>query len=415
MTSTYLMVSVTALALLQWIIMAVIARIDGAAVLGQYALAQAYAVPAVYLAWLSIRQQVLISDHATPLSDFVALRIFAPLPIFGAAALLQHVIYADYAYTALAVVTLFNRYVEGFFDLAYGRMQSLGRSREMASATVVRCAISALAFIGVYKLSGSLLLAMLLMTAVSALMGWAQRAYLSFDPPWAEVLDVSAEAWKRRAGLAWANLPFAVSLVLMALTTNAPRVLVESQFGSRDLGFFTAVSHFVLIGSLAVGSLGQSLLPRFARATRDGDARAFWRMLLASAAAVAITCALAAVVASLAGDFVVRLIYGAGFAGLGALTTWAALTSAPVYAASMFMSAVYGTQARRLLLASQALSLACVVPATWLTQQRFGLPGAFLGPAIAALAQILFCAVFLRQRLARRRESAVLAAGSSVR
>ena len=62
--SIYVLLATAALAVLQWFIMAMIARREGTTALGQYALSQAFAVPASYLAWLSLRQQLLVAGGA---------------------------------------------------------------------------------------------------------------------------------------------------------------------------------------------------------------------------------------------------------------------------------------------------------------------------------------------------------------
>src|SRR5262245_64054236 len=82
--SIYVLLATAALASLQWFIMAMIARREGSAALGQYALSQAFAVPASYLAWLSLRQQLLVSGgQVGSASDMMFLRLIFPLIVFA--------------------------------------------------------------------------------------------------------------------------------------------------------------------------------------------------------------------------------------------------------------------------------------------------------------------------------------------
>src|SRR5262245_24116654 len=54
--SIYVLLATAALAVLQWVIVAMIAQHEGSVALGGYALSQAFAVPGGYLAWLSLRR-----------------------------------------------------------------------------------------------------------------------------------------------------------------------------------------------------------------------------------------------------------------------------------------------------------------------------------------------------------------------
>src|SRR5262245_37706407 len=92
LNASYVLISTAALALLQWFIMAMIARWDGSAALGEYALSQALVMPASYLAWLALRPQLIVSRMGdTPPADLVFLRMVGPLlvlvPLFGLVAI----------------------------------------------------------------------------------------------------------------------------------------------------------------------------------------------------------------------------------------------------------------------------------------------------------------------------------------
>ena len=83
--SIYVLLATAALAVLQWVIVAMIAQHEGSVALGGYALSQAFAVPGSYLAWLSLRQQLLVSGgQLGTASDMMFLRLAFPLIVFGA-------------------------------------------------------------------------------------------------------------------------------------------------------------------------------------------------------------------------------------------------------------------------------------------------------------------------------------------
>src|SRR5262249_56028535 len=74
--SIYVLLATAALALLQWLIMAMVAHREGSVPLGPYAFSQAFAVPGSYFAWLSLRQQLLVSGgQVGSASDMMFLRL----------------------------------------------------------------------------------------------------------------------------------------------------------------------------------------------------------------------------------------------------------------------------------------------------------------------------------------------------
>src|SRR4051794_4357507 len=66
-------------AIIQWFVLLIIARSQGAVGTGEYSLVQSYVIPASYLVWLSLRQIIVrdIEDKYDA-TDYLALRIVCP-------------------------------------------------------------------------------------------------------------------------------------------------------------------------------------------------------------------------------------------------------------------------------------------------------------------------------------------------
>jgi O-antigen/teichoic acid export membrane protein len=403
--SIYVLVATAALAVLQWVIMAMIARRDGSVALGEYALSQAFAVPASYLAWLSLRQQLLVSGgQLGSASDMMFLRLISPLLVFGAILAFIAVSYRSESLLTISACVLAQKYIEGLFDLSYAYMQKSNNWKSLAISTVVRCALLVVVFAVVYVSTNRLAIALIAVTGLSVLF------YLMFDrrfdPPVraASLFDLSRLASARRWGLALLLLPLAVSNVVMSLTTNAPRLLIDFTLGPAELGHFAAVSHFVVIGAVATGSVGHAILPVLAEAIRDRREREFWLQLFGIMVAIQAACGVGGVASIFVGDELLRLLYGNAFAGQAALMTAAAVAAGPVYCASIAANGCYAAGLRRGLLTSQVIALLTVMFTTSLTLGSWGNFGAFGAMLAAGVVQLISCLVFLHRFWQRHRK-----------
>jgi O-antigen/teichoic acid export membrane protein len=413
--SLYVLFATAALAVLQWVIMAMIAQREGSVALGEYALSQAFAVPASYLAWLSLRPQLLVSggELGTP-SDMMFLRLAFPLIVFTGVLAFIAVSYRSEWLLAISACVLAQKYIEGFFDLSYAYMQKSNNWKSLAISTVVRCALLVVVFAAAYVITERLAAALIAVTGFSVLF------YLTFDrrfdPPVkpAELFDFSRPASARRWGLAMLLLPLAVSNVVMSLTTNAPRLLIDLILGPAELGYFAAVSHFVIVGAVATGSVGHAILPVLAEAIRARKEREFWRQLIGIMAAVQVTCGAGIVASIFLGGDLLRLLYGDAFAGQAALMTAATVAAGPVYCASIAANGCYAAGLRRGLLSSQLIALVTVMLTTLLALRSWGNFGAFGGMLAAGMVQLICCLVFLRRfwRRHRKHEHALTASRS---
>ena len=250
-------------------------------------------------------------------ADMMFLRLAFPLIVFGAILAFIAVSYKSEWLLTISVCVLAQKYIEGFFDLSYAYMQKSNNWKSLAISTVVRCALLVVIFGAVYVWTNRLAAALLAVTGFSILF------YLIFDqrsnPPikTAELFDFSRLTSARRRGLTILLLPLAVSNVVMSLTTNAPRFLIDLVLGPAELGFFAAVSHFVVVGAVATGSVGHAILPVLAEAIRNRREREFWLQLIGIMVVIQVACGVGIVSSVFFGGEILRLLYGDAFAGPG--------------------------------------------------------------------------------------------------
>ena len=330
-------------------------------------------------------------------SDMMFLRLVFPLIVFGAILAFIADLYKSQWLLTISACVLAQKYVEGFLDLSYAYMQKSNNWKSLAISTVVRCVLLVVVFASVYVLADHLAVALIAVTGFSALF------YLifdrRFDPPVraADLFDFSRLASARRWGLVVLLLPLAVSSVVMSLSMNAPRFLIDVILGPAELGYFAAVSHFVVLGAVATGSVGHAILPVLAEAIRGRREREFWRQLIAIMAAVQVACGLGIVASVFLGGELLRFLYGNAFAGQAVLLTAAAVAAGPVYCASIAANGCYAAGLRRGLLVSQVVALLTVLLTTLLALGSWGNFGAFGGMLAGGMIQLIFCLVFLRR------------------
>jgi O-antigen/teichoic acid export membrane protein len=398
------MTTSVALAALQWAIILFIAHFEGPEPVGEYALAQAFATPASYLAWLSIRQQYLVSKHsADALADFIFLRSVVPLLVFSILLVFISLCYASRSFFWIAAGVFAMKYIEGFFDLAYGKMQHAGDVAGVASTSLARSLVSIPAFGLFYFFTRDAALALFALSALWIAILAFQRKRLGLQAQAPELFDMAPRRMIHRFATAFHLLPFGVSLVVMSLTSYAPRFLIDAALGPRELGYFAAVFHFVTVGAIGAGSIGQALLPHLADSINKRTIRSFWRQLLWPALLVQCVCAIGVLLAMIIGSELIELLYGAAFAGQGPVLVAAAIAAGPIYCAGIIANGCFAAQMRRGFLAVQCLALATIIVATLFLVPIIGVNGAFAGMIISAFVQIAV-SIMLLMRFFHRSE-----------
>jgi O-antigen/teichoic acid export membrane protein len=396
--SIYVLLATAALASLQWFIMAMIARREGSVALGQYALSQAFAVPASYLAWLSLRQQLLVSGgQVGSASDMMFLRLIFPLIVFAAVFSFIAGAYTSEWLLTISVCVLAQKYIEGFFDLSYAYMQKSNNWKSLALSTVARCVLLVGVFGAAYVLTNRLVAALIAVSGFSILFYFIFDRHFNPSVKAAELFDFSRPTAARRWDLAILLLPLAVSSVVMSLTTSAPRFLIDLVLGPAELGFFAAVSHFVVVGAIATGSVGHAILPVLAETIRNRRERVFWLQLIGIMAVIQVACGVGIVASVFFGGEILHLLYGSAFAGPAALMTAAAVAAGPVYCASIAAVGCYAAGLRQGLLAAQVIALLTVILTTLLTLRSWGNFGAFGAMLAGGIVQMAVYLILLKR------------------
>jgi O-antigen/teichoic acid export membrane protein len=366
----------------QWAIWMILARFGGAVLVGQYALAQAIAVPVVFFSNLQLRAlQATDRSQRVPFGEYLALRIASTGLAF--AAVLGIAAFSSRARAEFAVIALvaLSRCTESMSDVYFGHLQAIERMDRIAKSQLMKSGASMAITTLVLYTTHSLALALAGLNAA-----WL-AVYAVYDSKIARLpLNKRKPIWDRRRLLKLARyaFPLGVTMLVIQLNISAPRYFVLHYGGLRELGLFSILASVQTAGSVISTALGQAATPKLADAYAAGDgprlARIAGKLLLFSLGLGGV------IVASvgLAGDWIVTKLYGQQYGGHNAALLVMATVALVSYLSSML--GFTATAARRIAFQSYA---ACTVAATtagccWLLARSDSLMGAALSMGAGA-------------------------------
>jgi O-antigen/teichoic acid export membrane protein len=386
----------------QWGMLAVLAKLGSAEMVGQFSLGLAVTAPVIMLTNLQLRTvQATDAQGEYAFDSYLGLRLvmtaLALVGIVGAVWISGYRV--ETAWVVLAIGL--SKAIEAISDVFYGLFQRHERMDRVAGSLMIRGPLSlAMLGIGVY-LTGSALwgTAGLVAAFVLVLVGYDIRSGLQIlrtaSQPDSTPLGGSdwrmephrRSKWGTLARLAWLALPLGVVMMLISLNTNVPGYFIERYLGERELGVFAAMAYLMVAGNQVVVALGSSASPRLARHYAQEDVAAF-RALLLKLVGIGASLGLAGVLISLvAGSEILTVLYRAEYAEYPTVFLWLMGAAAIKYVAS-FLG--YGMTAARYFHAQIPL-FAIVVGVTavaclWLIPSH-GLRGAAMTLVVSAVVQ----------------------------
>jgi O-antigen/teichoic acid export membrane protein len=125
---------------------------------------------------------------------------------------------------------------------------------------------------------------------------------------WKDVLKAPVDG-RALASLAWLTLPLGVVMLAMTLMVNLPRYFVQGMLGDAALGIFGSIGYLVMVGTMVVGAMGQSTIPRLSQYYAAGRRAAFCRLLGKLLVLVVCLGAAGVAVMALAGGPLLRFFY----------------------------------------------------------------------------------------------------------
>jgi O-antigen/teichoic acid export membrane protein len=376
----------------QWAVLSLMARLGGAEMLGEYALALAIATPVAMFSHLNLRA-VLATDmeRRHPFGDYLAVRLGTVG--LGVAAIAGIAFAGGYAWPVAAVMVAAGVALgaDNLSDLYYAAMQRRERMDQIAGSTAARAALSVAGLGVVLWLTHSLL------AAVAAQAVGRIAVLLAYDRPVGSAGESMATSGIRaQAGLLGVALPLGVVLMLLSLASSLPRYAIERRLGMGALGAFAAPASFMGVGATVVNALGQAATPRLARYFSQGDRARFGRLAWQLAGVAGLLGVAGIAVAIAMGRFALRLLYGGAYASSASLLVWlmaAALAGNVAGALGYIITSARAFRAQAPLFAVVAASAGV---SAWVLVPRMGLAGGAVALGISSLAQAAGSLLILR-------------------
>lgn len=391
----------------QWVMLALLAKLGSAAMVGQFALALAITSPVIMLANLqlaSVQATDATRDYA--FADYLAVRLLttaaAVLVIIGVAIGGSH---RGHTMLVILVVGL-GKGLDAISDIYYGLFQQREHMDRMAKAYVLNGLLSMIGLGLALHVTGDVVWAVGGSTLASAavLMCYcipAGAALERAEPCSPERQELST-ALRRRLRLSCVALPLGIVMLLVSLNTSIPRYLIARGLGERDLGIFAALASLTVAGTAVVDALGRTATPRLARYYAAGHIVAFRSLLLKLLALGAALACVGIVLALTVGPLALRLLYTPEYAAYRKLLVLLTMAAGIGFIASFLGYAM--TAARHFKIQAPLFGGVMVVTfvASALLIPPFGTTGAAAAMVIAVIVQLIGSAGIIGHALRQR-------------
>ena len=205
--------------------------------------------------------------------------------------------------------------------------------------------------------------------------------------------------------LGWLTFPLGIAYGLAALEISAPRFVVQSQLGERELGILGVMIYVTMIGQLVVASVAHAAIPRMAKCSARGDLKAVRRLVLKVVAIGACAGLGTVVFAWLFGDLFLRVVFSVEYAAYQPLLVAVSVAASFSFVSAMLSTSLRALQFFRSVCILHAIGFIIIMGTCWFTVSRHGLNGAALGMVVSAvLTSLLFGGAFLFLMGLRTRE-----------
>lgn len=385
----------------QWGIVAALAKIGDAEMVGQFAFGLAIATPiAVFFRFQLRGVQATDANGAYDFAEYLTLRLLTTA--LAICLTLMLVLFWGSARSAVAVLLLLtlDRAVGSISDIFFGAFQQRERMDIIARATILNGILSFLFVVAGIRLTGQLAIGVLgyLMGTAVPLIFYVipkERAGMrAASTPWI------SHDWGRLRLLLTLAFPLGIVMLLVSLTGNVPQYAIERSLGTRQLGVFAALSYLTVAGSTVVGALGQSASPRLAMYFAARNFQAFWSL---SGRLMTVGVALGIggfVLARLIGGRLLSILYTPEYAAQTEVLEVLAIAAGFSFAASF---AGYSMTAARKFAVQAPLSggvLLVSLIASFALIPEFGLVGAAFALMLTSVMQLALSLLVLRRATA---------------
>jgi len=307
----------------QWAMVVVLARSTNPETVGTLALALAITAPVMI--FFNMQLRAVIATDVTgkyEFRDYFRTRLLTTCGALIVTLPCLFVFRASAATASVIVLIALSKGAESLSDVVHGHWQLVEHMELVGKSLTVRACLGLGAFTLAVVTTRSLVWgsAAFLVGSAGVFLGYdmaqVRRAGSFLGKPLGNLrslCNLTGIRLSTSSALIRLALPLGVAAMLISLNSAIPRYFIEHYCGKQQLGIFSALAYFIVVGSLAMNAVGQSVLPRLAR-LYGLEARRPFRQMLAGLFA----CSGAVGIASMAVAFLLGrrllLIYGKEYA-----------------------------------------------------------------------------------------------------
>lgn len=373
----------------QWLMLVLIARSGSPATLGRFALALATTTPVFMFLNLHLRSvQATDATRDFRFAHYLGLRLGTSVTALAVISALALAGGRELETTLVILAVGLGKAVESLLDLLAGLFQRHERLSWSSRSLILRALFELLGMGAGLWIGGALVWGVLAMVVVRL------GVLVAHDVPAARRLaasDADAETSLRptfapsiQLRLARLALPLGVAMMFLSLGTSIPRYFVELHLGAAQLGLFAAMATLAVPGSQIVVAMGQAASSRLARLHAEGRRHAFNALVWKITGLAAALGAGGVVVALLAGERVLDLVYGPEYATRPTVLIILMISATVTYVGSVLGFAVTATRRfLRSLTYALVAAVSLAASATWIPV--LGLEGAAIATCLTAL------------------------------
>ena len=288
----------------QWVILIFFARMTNQENLGQYALALAIVTPIFAVGNLQLRPLYILdvnSEQKYTYTHFYYLRLICSFIALACCLVLG--LFFNVSILVLLLVGLL-KFFESYSDIIYAYYNAHDQTQLISKSLFLKGTLSVLAVaVGLYLFD---FYTALILFLIVYLMVWLfiDNLYIQKTQ---EIKKMSLDL-----GIMKSAIPMGISLGIVTLQSNIPRLFLDQYASIQAVGIFTVLSYFIIVGSIFINSICQYLSPRLTHAWNHN--RAYFKKLLSMALLIAGGLGLIAIFLSyFMGEFVLKLVYGAEY------------------------------------------------------------------------------------------------------
>lgn len=291
----------------QWIIIIIITKFGDSTMVGQYSLAFSITAPIVLFFSLSLRlyQTTDVSNTFT-FNEYLMTRKFTnylSMMFIG-----LFLIVADYSFETKVVIFIvgLTKLIDGLSDIVQGDFQLNDNLERASQLKILKSLFLIISSIVSLMTFDSLIYALILMMVLNYFYYYfidyklikkkiSRYRFKELRPKISKIIVIT-----------WT---MGLNMSLSSLSTNIPRIFIEKYNGLDTLGYFTAISYFMLIGTMFVVAVGQATSLSLSRNLKDNNIKEFKKIINKNLSFSLLLGILAIIFSFLFGKEIINLFY----------------------------------------------------------------------------------------------------------